>query len=65
LTDYCINNANAVINAWWELGNQLLVKYNHLWIYDVKTRKRLPLNFPDWYLEELIKYNKLVPQENK
>ncbi len=65
LTDYCMNNATNVINAWWELGDQLLVKYNHLWIYDVKTRKRLPLKFPDWYLKELIKYNQLVPEEKK
>lgn len=65
LTDYCINNANAVINAWWELGDQLLVKYNHLWIYEIKTRKRLPLKFPDWYLKELIKYNQLTPEEKK
>jgi dipeptidase len=65
LNDYCINNANAVINAWWELGDQLLVKYNHLWIYDVKTRKRLPLKFPDWYLKELIKYNQLEPEKKK
>jgi dipeptidase len=65
LNDYCINNANAVINAWWELGDQLLVKYNHLWIYDVATRKRLPLKFPDWYLKELIKYNQLEPEKKK
>jgi len=62
LTDYCLSNANRVINAWWDLGNQLLVKYNHLWIYDTKTRKRNPLRFPDWYLKLLIEYNKLTPQ---
>lgn len=62
LTDYCINNANRVIDAWWELGDYMLVKYNHLWIYDTKSRKRLPLKFPDWWLKELIKYNKLEPQ---
>jgi dipeptidase len=38
LTDYCLNNASLVVNAWWDLGTQLLVKYNHLWIYDAKTR---------------------------
>jgi dipeptidase len=65
VNDYSMNNAMNVINAWWELGDQLLVKYNHLWIYDVETRKRLPLKFPDWYLKELIKYNKLVPEEKK
>lgn len=65
LTDYCLNNANDVINAWWELGNQLLVKYNHLWIYNTKTRKRLRLNYSKWWLRELIKYNKLKPRPEK
>jgi len=65
LTEYCINNANLVINAWWELGNQMLVKYNHLWIYDAKTRKRNALPFPDWYLKALVEYNNLKPQEEK
>jgi len=65
LTDYCNNNANKVIDAWWKLGDQLLVKYNHLWTYDTKTRKRKALKFPDWYLELLVKYNNLIPQEEK
>jgi dipeptidase len=65
LTEYCINNANLVINAWWELGNQLLVKYNHLWIYDVKTRKQSLVKYPDSYLRALVEYNKLKPQEEK
>ena len=62
LTDYCISNANRVIDAWWNLGDQLLVKYNHLWIYDTKGRKRQPLKFPDWWLKLLVEYNKLSPQ---
>jgi len=65
LTDYCLSNANRVIDAWWQLGDQLLVKYNHLWIYDVKTRKRNALKFPDWWLKELIRYNKLVPEKKE
>lgn len=65
LTDFCINNANNVINAWWELGDRLLVKYNHLWIYDAKTRKRERLEFPEWYLRLLVEYNKLKPQPEK
>jgi len=65
LTDYCINNANRVIDAWWELGDQLLVKYNHLWIYDTETRKRSRLEYPEWWLRELVKYDKLEPQEPK
>lgn len=62
LTEYCTNNATAVINAWWNLGDQLLVKYNHLWVYDTKTGKRNALRFPDWYLKLLIEFNKLTPQ---
>jgi len=62
LTDYCNNNANLVINAWWDLGDFLLVKYNHLWKYNIKERKRERLEYPDWWLEELIKYNNLEPE---
>lgn len=61
LTDYCINTANLVVNAWWELGDELLVRYNHLWYYDIQERKRKPLEYPDWWLRELIKYNNLQP----
>jgi dipeptidase len=63
ITDYSINNADNVIRAWWKLGDDLLVKYNKLWIYKAKNRKWLPLIFPDWYLKELIRYNQLVPEE--
>jgi dipeptidase len=62
LTDYCLNNATAVIDAWWKLGDDLLVKYNHLWIYDAKTRKQSIVKFPDWFLKLLVEYNKLTPQ---
>ncbi|MBN1224373.1 MAG: C69 family dipeptidase [Candidatus Aminicenantes bacterium] len=65
LTDYSINNSTNVIDAWWKLGDDLLVKYNKLWIYNVRERKRAPLKFPDWYLKELIEYNQLVPEEEK
>lgn len=61
LTDYCINTANLVINAWWEFGDELLVKYNHLWYYDIQERKRKPLEYPEWWLRELVKYNNLQP----
>lgn len=65
LTDYCHRNANTVINEWWKLGDELLVKYNHLWIYDVQNRKRNFLQYPDWWLEELVKYNQLTPEKKK
>ncbi len=65
LTDYCLGNANRVIDAWWKLGDDILVKYNHLWVYDTKTRKRNPMIFPDWWLKLLVEYNQLKPRETK
>jgi len=62
LTDYCLGNAQRVIDAWWKLGDDLLVKYNHLWVYDAKTRKRNPMIFPDWWLKLLVEYNGLKPR---
>lgn len=63
LTDYCVNNAEKVIDAWWELGDRLLVKYNHLSIYDTDNRKRTNLPYPESWLKEVIKYHNLEPQE--
>jgi dipeptidase len=63
LTEYCYNHANSVVGAWWKLGEDLLVKYNKLWIYDVKTRKRNRMTYPDWWLRELVKYNELQPEQ--
>jgi dipeptidase len=40
LTKYCLDNANKVVNAWWELGDKLLVKYNHFGFYDGVKRSR-------------------------
>jgi dipeptidase len=65
LTDYSYNNAQAVTDAWWKLGDAMMVRYNKLWIYDAKTRKRNPLTFPEWYLRALVEYNKLKPQPEK
>ncbi|MFC2168461.1 dipeptidase [Acidobacteriota bacterium] len=62
LTDFSINNANLVVDAWWKLGDDIMVKYNHLWLYNIETRKRDRITFPDWWLKELVEYDKLVPQ---
>jgi dipeptidase len=40
LTKYCLDNANKVVNAWWELGDKILVKYNHFGFYDSQKRSR-------------------------
>jgi dipeptidase len=65
LTDYCLQNADKVIKAWWKLGDDLLVKYNHLWIYDAEKRGQSRLPYPEWWLRLLIEYDKKVPQESR
>jgi len=40
LTNYCLDNANKVVAAWWDLGDRLLVKYNHFGFYDPEKRSR-------------------------
>ena len=63
LTDYCLNNAHKVIEAWWELGDHLLVKYNHLSIYDTQNRKRSNLPYPEWWVKEVVRYHNLKPRK--
>ena len=62
LDGFSNNNAEVVVNAWWKLGDDLLVKYNHLWIYEAKERKRNRPEYPDWWLKELVKYNEFKPR---
>jgi len=38
LTGFCLNNAQTVVDAWWKLGDDLLVKYHHLFLYDTQKR---------------------------
>ncbi len=65
LTDYCLNNANRAIHAWWKLGDDLLVKYRGLSIYNKETRKRKNLPYPEEWFKEVIRYHKLGPEEVK
>ncbi len=57
LTDYCNNNADKVIDAWWDLGDQILVKYNHFRIYDAEKRSIGSVKFPEWW-------NRLVAEQD-
>jgi len=59
LTDYCLDNANRVVNAWWELGDLLLVKYNHFGFYDSekRTRDRSKPTYPDWWKKIVKMYD--------
>ncbi len=61
LTDYTNNNADKVIEAWWDLGNALLVKYNHFRIYDSEKRRSRALNIPDWWKKAVVEHDKLKP----
>ena len=51
VTGYGLNNAQNVVNAWWKLGDDLWVKYNHLGAYDAEKRRggRIPTANPDWW----------------
>jgi dipeptidase len=64
LTRFSNDNAGVVVKAWWELGDNLLVKYNKLWIYEADERKRNSPEYPEWFLRELAKQNGLKPQTN-
>jgi len=63
LTDTCLAHAEAVVNAWWELGTRLLVKYNKLFIYDTESREFNRIQYPDWWLKKIIPADGLEPQE--
>ena len=49
LTAFCFNNAENVIKAWWELGDGLLVRFNHLSYYNFERRtvERRKMDFPE------------------
>jgi len=48
LTAFCLNNAEQVVRAWWQLGDELLVKFNHFGYYNTERRtvERKPMEFP-------------------
>jgi dipeptidase len=50
LTKFSNENAEKVVAAWWDLGDALLVKYNHFGFYDAakRARGRVPLGGPLW-----------------
>ncbi len=65
LTDFCVSNANSNINAWWELGDFLLVKYNHFRIYNADKRSIGRVKTPEWWNETVVKQDKLAPLPKK
>jgi dipeptidase len=67
LTDYCLDNANRVVKAWWDLGDRLLVKYNHLTFYDTekRTRDRSKPTYPDWWKKAVKMYDVWIEPPEK
>jgi len=65
LTDFCISNADRVIKAWWELGDSLLVKYNHFRIYNAEKRSIGRVATPKWWNKVVTEYDKLEPLDKK
>lgn len=49
LTAFSLNNAENVVRAWWQLGDELLVKLNHLNYYNSERRtiERRKMEFPE------------------
>ncbi len=51
LTGFCLNNAQTAVAGWWKLGDDLLVKYNRLFLYDTGKRnyeRNKPALAEDW-----------------
>jgi dipeptidase len=61
LTDYSANNGNNVVNAWWKLGDDLLVKYNHFRIYDADARRVGRIQTSEAWNQAVIESHNIVP----
>jgi len=61
ITGFSVNNAERTIDAWWKLGDDLLVKYNHLRNYNAENRKVSHVEFPEWWNRAVVEHDKLVP----
>jgi dipeptidase len=66
LTGYCLNNANSVVNTWWKLGDDLLVKYNHLGNCDAQKRTSGRIKAPSAELwQKAVKVIDIITKEDK
>jgi len=67
LTGFSLNNAQNVIQAWWKLGDDLLVKYNHLGLYDAAKRRRgrIPTADPEWWNKAVRAFDILMEPVKK
>lgn len=67
LTGYSLNNATNVVGAWWKLGDDLWVKYNHLGLYNAEKRSsgRIPTANPEWWNRAVKAFDVLSEPEKK
>jgi dipeptidase len=67
LTAFGLNNAKTVVDAWWKLGDDLLVKYNRLYVYDTEKRTyhRGQPAVPDWWKKAVRVFDILMEPEKK
>lgn len=67
LTGYCLANARNVIEAWWHLGDDLWVKYNHVMLYnpDKRLNGRIPTASPEWWNRAVRAHDVLTEPEAK
>jgi dipeptidase len=67
LTGFCLNNAKTVVDAWWKLGDDLWVKYNHVMLYNSGKRQngRIPTANPDWWNRAVRAHDVLTEGEGK
>jgi dipeptidase len=65
LTEFCLGHAQDVVDNWWNLGNNLLVKYNHFKIYDSQSRSSEKLLPSESWLKALVEYERLKPDEDQ
>ena len=67
LTAFGLNNAKTVIDAWWKLGDDLLVKYNRLYLYDTQKRiyQRGKPATPDWWKKAVRVFDILMEPDKK
>ncbi|MDD8030556.1 MAG: C69 family dipeptidase [Acidobacteriota bacterium] len=66
LTAFCLNNADQVVKAWWQLGDELLVKFNHLNYYNVERRaiERKKMDFPENW-KKAVKFIDIIYEDAK
>jgi dipeptidase len=67
LTGFCLNNAKTVVDAWWKLGDDLLVKYNRLYLYDTQKRiyERGKPATPAWWKKAVRVFDILLEPDIK